>query len=135
MRPIVQIPPQPQRPLQHATEPGAVASTSGQASLLTSQGAIEPLQMGGIYLSTNLQTPNAAFDILEPPKQGIGGDVEQMALGISKFFDYANQQSRWWLEGGLAFSTPAFLASSSMLDLAKDLQNGRWIGQMLVHQQ
>jgi len=46
-----------------------------------------------------------------------------------------NQKAGGRLESRLAFSATTFLASSAMLHLAKDLQNGRWIGQMIVYQQ
>jgi len=133
-RPIVQVPPQPQCPLQTATHPRAIASPPGKTSLLTAQGPIETFQMGSIYSLADTQSPNPMFYILQAPKQGIGRDIQQPAFGIPNLLDYADQKRRRWLESGPFFATTTIL-SSPMLDLPKNLQNSRRIRQMLVYQQ
>lgn len=134
-RPIVQISPKPQGPLQTAAHPRAIASPPGKASLLTAQGPVEAFQMRGIDSFADVQSPNPMFYILQTSKQGISRDIQQPAFGISNLLDNSYQQRRRWLESGLALSATALLFSPPMLDKSKYLQNRRRIWQMLVYQQ
>ena len=62
-RPVVQIPPEPYRILQHLLQMGAGTSTSYQPSLLPSYRAVEPFYMRGIDLATDAQLPNKFLDL------------------------------------------------------------------------
>ena len=83
LRPIVQIPPQPQCPLQHANQPRDVASTSGQTRLLVSQCPVQSLQMKSIYLAADTRSPNTILDVFEATEQSSGSNLQQVASGIA----------------------------------------------------
>jgi len=129
--PIVQIPPQPQCPLQHTRYSRDVASTPGQTRLLTSQCPIEPFQMRSIYLLANAQLPDTSLDVFQPTEQSTCSNLQQVASGIAELLDYSYQQSGRRPESGFASSTTT-LPASAMFDLSKDVQDSCWIGQMLV---
>lgn len=130
--PVVNIPPQPQRPLQHAAQSRNIAGTSGQSCLLAAQRSIEPLQMRGVYLPTDMQFPDTMFDVSQSSEQRMCGDFEQIASPIADFPDNANQQSERRLEDRFALSATPLPFSSTMLYKPKNTQNRCWIRQMLV---
>ena len=132
--PVVQIPPQPQGILQHFRQARTIASTSSQAGLLTSYRSVEPFQMGCIDLLADAQFANAMFDGLLRTKQGFGRDSQQIASFVPELLDYTDLQIRRGLEPRMFFSAPPS-PTSTMLDLAKNLQNCRWIRQVIVDQQ
>ena len=118
LRPIVQIPPQPQCPLQHANQPRDVASTSGQTRLLASQCPIQSLQMKSIYLAADTRSPNTILDVFEATEQSSGSNLQQVASGIAdlsavrlaELLDHSHTQSGRRLESRFAFSATTFLA-------------------------
>jgi len=134
-RPIIQVPPQPQTPLQHTRQLREIPSPPSQPALLRSQRAVQSLQMRSIDPPTNSQLPDSPVYVLQTAKQGISAHLQQIASGIPQLLDYAHQQPRRGLECGLALATSSFAVTPAMLDDPEDPKYGRRIRQMVVYQQ
>ena len=131
--PVVQIPPQPYRILQHLFQMRAAASTSYQASLLSSYCAVESFHMRSIDLATNAQLLNTLFDLFLFAKQSFARYLQQTAPVVSKFLHYSDLQIRSCFETSLLESS-SVVFSTSMLYIPKYLQDSLWVWQMIVDQ-
>ena len=131
--PVVQIPPQPYRILQHFFQVRAGASTPYQASLLSSYRTVEPFHMRGVDLAADTQFLNTPFDFLLFAKQRFGRYLQQMASAVSNFLHNADLQIRRRFERGVLEPASAIFATT-MFDLSKYRKNGPWIWQMIVYQ-
>ena len=110
--PVVQVPPQPYRILQHLLQMRAIAGTSDQASLLSSYRAVEPFHMRGIDLLADTQLLNTLFDLLLFAKQRLARYLQQIASAVSKFLYHAHLQIRRRFETGILESASAVFATA-----------------------
>jgi len=130
--PVVQIPPQPYRILQHFFQVRAAASTPYQASLLASYRAIESFHMRRVDLLANTQLLNSFYNFFLFAKQSFARYLQQIATVVSKFLHYTHLQIRRWFEMWIFYSASAVF-SAAMFDISKYCKNGLWIRQMIVY--
>lgn len=133
-RPIVQVAPQPQCPLQHDPKTRAVPRSSCQLRLLVSHRPVETFHMRGVDLPTDAEMLDALQNILQSAELCLGFHLQELASRIANLLDHAYQQPWRRLEFRMSFAATTFRATS-VFDEAEDLQDRRRIRQMIVDQQ
>src|SRR5277367_943756 len=132
--PIVQVAPQPQRPLQRLAQPRNAAGAASQPRLLIAQRAVEAFHMGSVDLPADLESADQPHDFLFASEQRPRPNAQQLAGGVADFFHHAHEQSRRSFEVGM-LQPPLSTLAAAMTDQAEHLQDRVGVGQMIVDQE
>jgi len=131
--PVVEVPEQPQPPLQRALAARHRLRPAGQPGLVTAQRPVEPFHVRRVDPPAQSQRDDPAADGLQPTEPGAGPHAQQIALGVADLLHDSDQQPRGWFQPGV-FPPASTVAAPSMHHLAEDLEDRRGVRQMVVDQ-